>query len=143
MGLLHLALDLRFADHHRIEAGRDAEEVQERLVLVPRQRVLGGERPQVAKQVVRARARVGDREHFQPVAGGEQHGLAHSGEPAQAREAPGQVLRGDGELLAHGDGHLLVREPDAEEDRHRQPLPGAISAAAAAETCCGAASKPA
>ncbi len=115
---LDLPLDLRLADHHRVEAGRDAEQVRQRVVLEPDEGVLRDQRSQLPRDVVRRRARVHDGEHLQPVARGEEHRLADSRQRLEPAQACRQLVGRHGHLLAHGDGHLLVGEADAKEDRH-------------------------
>ena len=95
-GVAHLAEDLALSRHERVEAGRDAEQVQ-RGAVVPeavedgreRGAVVAGEREQRgARALVQIGAVVVAREvELRPVAGREHHGLAPVGELARESRA--------------------------------------------------------
>ena len=144
MRLLYLTLDLRLADHHGIEAGGDAEEVDERVLVETGDRVLRAKRTEIAQHVVRGGALVNDGEYLEAIAGRKKQHLADPGNRLEAREPIGKLLGGHRELLAHGDWHLLVRETGAEEGRHAHARPRQKSTAAAeVDACGGAARRPA
>ena len=115
--LLHLAEDLRFAQHQRIEAGRNPEQVAHRIaVAMPVKvgvQVVAGVRMAGQPLGQRAAVVVGVRVQFGAVAGGQQHRLMHLRQPAQGGERGGQCVRGKRHLLAQGDRRGLV--VDAED----------------------------
>ena len=102
---LDLSEDLRLADHHGIQAGRDPEQVAHRLgpvVLVQVRAQLGRAYRAVRQQVlpqVRSCSVMGDQE-LNPVAGGQDHRLAHVRPRLEGAERRGQIVRRDGNLLA-------------------------------------------
>ena len=117
-GLLHLTEDLRLADHHRIQRSGDAEEMPRGVLVESADGVRSRDGTQVAENVLGRPLPVGDREDLEPVAGRDEQRLADAGQLAQLLEPLGDLLRRDGELLAHRDRRVLVREADADE-RHR------------------------
>ena len=112
--LLDLAEDLRFPDDHRVEARRHAEEVREGFVLAAHHGMRRAGRTDLADQIVGDRARIGDREDLQAVAGRDEERLAHAGNRLQPPQSLRQIVRGYGHLLAHGDCDLAMGKSDAE-----------------------------
>ena len=125
--LLHLAEDLRLAHHHRVQAGGHAEQMAQRLLLESADGVRRRDWSQRLQHVLACRPRIGHREDLDAVAGGDQHRLAHPGERLELPQARLDLFRWHGDLLAHRDGRLLVREADAEQ-RHA-PVPCRAGAA--------------
>src|SRR5690606_39024130 len=125
-GLLHLAEDLRFAQHQRVEAGGDPEQVADRLgVLVPveigaqvaaQAGVVGRVGGQPGSQ--RAAVVLGGRVQLGAVAGRQQHHLMYPRQLAQRRQGRRQRVFGKGHPFAQFDRRGLVVEADGDE-RHR------------------------
>ena len=132
--LLHLAEDLALAEHRRVEAGGDAEEVGDRRRVVVDVEVvgevLGGEEgdlgEEVADVLVGAVEPLGDRVDLGAVAGGEHHGLGH----VRARDQVVQRLRqrgiADGHALEQVERRAAVVQPD-DDDGHAVDLPTVAS----------------
>ena len=108
-GVLHLAEDLRLAEHHRVEAGGDAEGVAHgvarpgacRAATRPSVEVDAALPAQVAeRQRPRLARRLGHAVHLHPVAGREHDHLAQHVARLQVAEQLAQLVLLDGQLLA-------------------------------------------
>ena len=117
--VLHLAQDLRLAQHHRIEAARDAERVRHRAIL--RQRV-DVRMQRALRQVVEAREPVRDRlglvaveVDLGAVAGRQDRRFLHPARADQVAQRVAQRVRRERDPLAHVEGRGRVVE--AESDR--------------------------
>ena len=120
-GVLHLAQDLRFAQHQRVQAAGDAEQVAHRVVVavhvqIVRQR--GGRQAVVGRQPVghaRFRAVFDLAVDFGAVAGRQQGGFGHPGHRAQAVQRRRQLARVQGHPFAQGQRRGLVVEAKGEQ----------------------------
>jgi hypothetical protein len=121
VGGLHLAEDLRLAEHHALNAAHDAEKVAHALVAA--QCVKG-------RSVADVRAESGESVGgvlgggvvFHAIAGGDDHRLA---EPRRLCEADGDFAKmrvADGELLAKLDRRILVTEAEADDVHFRSEV---------------------
>ena len=116
-GLLHLAEDLRLAQHQRVQPGRHPEQVAHRVGLVVAIQV----GVQVVAGALLAGQPVGQRigavvaagVDLGAVAGGQQHRLLHAGLRAQRLQRPRQRVRAERHRLAQGNRRGLV--VDAED----------------------------
>ena len=120
-GFLHLAEDLRLAQHHRIQTGGDAEQVPHRIALLVAVEVgieLVRAQLAVARQPVLGQA-LGSGFHaaidFGAVAGGQQRSLGHARLCQQVAQHPGQRGRRDREFLAQRDRRGLVIQSEGEQ----------------------------
>ncbi len=116
--LLHLAEDLWLAEHHRVEAGSDAEHVAHRILLrmaievgldaARRQRVILG-------QPVHRRGRLfGSAIQFHAVAGRQDRRLAHRPAAQQVVQCLRQALRVERHLLANVERGRMVIDAESE-----------------------------
>src|SRR5712691_8629072 len=130
--ILHLAQDLRLADHHRVEARRHAERVTNRLPIGVRieDRLHGGRlhTAMSAELTERGGARltghVGDGVHLDPVARREDEDLTDDARRGDVAEQLAQLVFVDGELLPELHRRVAVREA-SDEERHQPPcFPG-------------------
>jgi ferrochelatase len=131
-GRAHLGQDLAFAEHERVERGRDAEEVPRGVaagveVHPQPQRVACGETEQVRGELeIRRRRKVprlAREDDLDAVAGLEQHGLARAelvGEVAQHSVAPLGVRAA--ETLEAAEVRLLQRQADDADPFHGRSL---------------------
>src|SRR5207253_7143616 len=97
------------------EARSHAEEMARGLLVESADRVRRGDRTERAEDVLGRRLAFGEREDLQPVAGRDQHRLAHARKRLELLQPGRDLLGGDRELLAHRDGRLLVRHADAKK----------------------------
>jgi hypothetical protein len=130
--ILHLAEDLRFAQHHRIEAGSDAERMADGIVLRQHVQVrtqfgkiqlvvVGEEMGGHVERVGRAAGGV----HLGAVAGGQQRRLIVAARAEMGIDAPepgpgglhglAELLRPQRQLLAQRDRCCSVVQADGEE----------------------------
>jgi len=117
--LLQLAEDLRLAQHHRIEAGGDAERmargvlgrqrVDVRLERIALELVVVGQPAGRVLRVVRAAVDLG------PVAGGQDRRLGHRAGLHQVAQCLGHRLAVEGDPFAHLDRGALVVDADCVE----------------------------
>jgi hypothetical protein len=137
-GVLHLPEDLRLAQHHGVEARRDAEgverglvagrSVEQRLQLPPRHAAVA---PEPAERLGARLAR--DRGHsvdLDPVAGREDHDLVQEAAAGQIGEDLPDLLLLQGQLLAHRHRRGAVIHPHATNRR-----PGASGSARRERNC--------
>jgi len=75
-GILHLAQDLRFAQHHRIQPGGDPEQMPDSLTVGMLVQVAIKRAGMVFQPAGQCRAILGDRVQLGAVAGGQQHGFS-------------------------------------------------------------------
>ncbi len=117
--VLDLAEDLRFAEHQRIQPGRDAEQMAYGPVVLVAIQIS----TQVAHTIgmrgepfaERKSSVVGDRIQFGAVAGRQQSYLAHLRQRAQGSERGGQGFVGKGHPFAQGDRRGLVVDAEGDE----------------------------
>src|SRR5262249_43767533 len=115
--------DLRLTDDHRVEAGRDTEQMPDRLAVAMRVHALaellvahavglGDERRQRGRYGV-AVAAAGD--DLDTIAGGDDHALLHArlGDEPTQRGLETAVLEGD--PFSHLDRRRVVAEPDEDD----------------------------
>ena len=123
VGALHLPLDLRLADDHRVEACGDPEEVADRLTATSRVEVadqlgrpdvrLAGEHPERHRLRL---DRVGDDQvELGPVAGRDRRRFAHLLGGRQLGEGADGPPLGQGEALAQLERRGLVGDAEGEE----------------------------
>ena len=116
--LLHLTQDLRLAQHHRIEAGGDAEHVTHRILLrmlveirvdlLRRQRMVFG-------QPVRSGLWIFSRAiQFGAVAGRQDRSFAHGFRPQQVVQGLAHARRVEGHLLADCERGRMVVDAQSE-----------------------------
>ena len=124
-GFLDLAENLRLAHDHGIEAGGDAEEMANRVlvaVLIDVRREEIGVEIEVAMQeggeVGVGRFEGG--ENLDAITGGDNHALGDAGGSGEGAGGLGQIVAGDGDALAQLDGRGLVVDAD-EGERHWAP----------------------
>jgi len=117
IGLFHLPQNLRFADHHRIQARSHTEDVPYRLFLAEliQMRIqFGGGKVKVvvqkAAQVRRAVAGVSD--HFHAIAGGNNHALFHAGMRGEIAAAIRKLRFRNRQSLPHFERSALVIHAD-------------------------------
>ena len=135
-GVPHLPQDLSLAGHHRVETGRDAEEVQRGgFVCEPVQhrletrRVLAREREERATARCSSRASSLGREvDLGAVARREDDRLAPVGERGERDRRAGEV---DGDMLAQLDRSLVVRHADERELHEAKCVSGRTPATSA------------
>ncbi len=141
-GVLHLAEDLRLADHHGVEAGRHAEGVAHGVAIEVRieDGLHGAEvEAAVAAQVAEHRRprlarRLGHAVHLDPVARGQDHELGEQAAALDVAQHLAQLVLLDRELLAQADRRVLVAEA-GDEERHQEPCrPGRKSPAPSVNT---------
>jgi hypothetical protein len=110
--LLDLPEDLRLADHHRVEAARDAEGMPHRRLVPVRVQVAFELQPVAAwraRSTMRAPAlAVGAAVDLGAVAGGHQHRIGHPGLAGELRQSIALALRREGELLPDLQGGAVV-----------------------------------
>ena len=127
-GLLHLAEDLRFAQHHRIEASGHPEQVPHGVAIaMPVQigmQVVAAVRMDGQPFGQRLAIVVGLCIQLGAVAGGEQDRLVHLRQRAQRCQRGSQRIRGERHLLAQGDRRGLV--VDAEDVQAHAVLSGSV-----------------
>ena len=116
--LLHLAEDLRLAQHHRIEAAGDAEHVAHGVAAGQGVQV-GGDflrlQPVVFRQPLRRRlGRLGGAIQFGAVAGRQDRRLAHLVAMRQLDQRLRQAHRVERHLFAHGKRRGMVVEAEGE-----------------------------
>ena len=121
-GVFDLAEDLRLADDHALEAGRDPEDVPGRALLLAHEAVLadhvGAEPTQIRERLddpLGSQLLGLDRVDLDPVAGREQHDLAQRGAMDQAGQALGHLGLRERESLAQIDRRGRVIEADGEQ----------------------------
>ncbi len=132
VGVLHLAEDLRLAQHHRVQPGGDAEHVAYRVVfIVPIQELIqfAGSQMMMTTQprlrdVLRARRHADIQ--LGAVAGGQDHRLFHAGFVGQLVQGFARGVRVERHLFAQADRRGEVIEAEGDQ-RHGG---GNISAAA-------------
>ena len=111
VGLAHLAENLRLARHERVEPGRHAEEVLDRLLVLPAREHLAELEPGAALELL-LRALAGfAREVDLGAVAGREHDRLH----AVARESSGELQRvavGEEEPLAHLERRVAMRHAD-------------------------------
>ncbi len=117
VGLFHLAENLRFSNHHRIEAGSDPEQVTDGIllpVLVEVVRQFRSINPEIfANETAQVGAPIlGVGEYFHPVAGREYHALFDSGIGSQGPAGLRQARIGNSQPLAHLDRRTDVIDAD-------------------------------
>jgi hypothetical protein len=135
--VLHLAEDLRLADHHGIQAGRDAEGVTDRVVLGVRveQRLHGREvdAAVAAQSPERDGAGfagdVGHAVHLHPVARRQDDRLAQHAVGDELAQDLTQLVLVDGQLLAQRHRRVLVAHARGEESHQAPCRPGRTSPA--------------
>ena len=110
---LYLAQDLGLANHHRIQAAGDPEEMADRILLPvlidvgSQQRGLNAE--VIADKVQQVRCvRLLAGEQLDPVTGGENHSLQHARRLHQGPRCLLQLLRPNSQPLAQLDGRGLM-----------------------------------
>ena len=135
--LLYLAEDLGFAQHRRVDAAGNLEEMSGRIGLVKAVEVvglvvgvkvvakrLGGQVRDVGKEVahvaVRAMKPLGVDINLGAIAGAEQHCLEDVRAGVEVVKGLAQVGLGNGELLEGVDGHAAIVYPD-DNNRHLNP----------------------
>jgi hypothetical protein len=122
VGLLHLAEDLLLAEHHRVEARGDAEEVTDGVgaaaLVQVRRRLAGAIGEEPSRGLVRPLARHVD---LDPVAGRDDHRLGDARLALQPDDRVAQRVAREGHLLADRDRRALVREPDEDQVHHDAP----------------------
>jgi hypothetical protein len=126
--VLDLTEDLRLAEHHRIQAGRDPKgmvdgvglqmRVERRLDDAEVEAPMAAEGPE--DQGPRLPRRVGHAIDLHPVARGQQHHLLQHLAGLQVVEELAQLVLLDGELLAQLHGRVLVAEA-GDEQHHQEP----------------------
>ena len=121
-GLLHLAEDLRLAQHHRIEAARDAKRVGDRLFA--RQRV-DVRRQRILRDAVEVLEPAHDRLRLRPVhidlgpvAGRQDRGFLDPGPRQEVAQRVAERVGRERDLLPHVERCGLVVEAEGVE-RHR------------------------
>lgn len=119
VGLLELAQDLGLADHHGVEARRDAQQVAHHGVAGEpvKTAVEFGARhvPIAAQPVDDGRVIIGSEVDFGAVAGGQQYQLLHGGLRTQIGQRPRHIACGIGNAFTHRHGGGGVIESDAEK----------------------------
>src|SRR5690606_3562444 len=127
VGGLHLAEDLRLADHHRLEAGGDAKNVPRGVGLRSREDVAleraRVDRLQTRELHERRRRWNLPRGHpvdFHAVARRHEHHLVQPGVTTQLLQHASEVVRADGEALAQLHGRTFVIETESDELRHER-----------------------
>jgi hypothetical protein len=123
VGGAELAEHLGLADHHRVQAGGDGEQVGDRLVLVVHRHVRGELLHRRAGLPGQHPAHLGDAaveavdlgEHLDPVAGGQHDGLADVVGVDQLVQCLDGVVGAHRELLEQRDRRGLVADADGQE----------------------------
>ena len=138
--VLHLAEDLRLADHHRVEAGSDPEEMPDSLAPgVPIE--VGGEERLGHRVIAReeARERGADRlgiraagDHLDPIAGREDRALRHPFHLDQPPERRLELPVAEREAFAHLHGGAPVVQADDDD------APGGLDGGVHVRTPCHA-----
>jgi hypothetical protein len=143
--LLHLSEDLRLAEHHRVEARGDAEDVLHGLVPLPLVQVRfergGVGNPAVPGELLADRAAgldhraiallAREREDLDAIARRQEHRLRQLRAIRQPREHRREHVAAGREALAHLDGGRSVREADDENQDPACPTESATDALAA------------
>ena len=111
-GVLHLAEDLRFAQHHRVQPGGDPEQVAHSLGIGMLVQIALQVAGPAAQPLVQRLCRLGHGVQFGAVAGGQQHRLGNLRGIAQRTERARQRLTGEGRALAqfHRCGLVIQSE---------------------------------
>ncbi len=120
IGFLYLAQDLRFADHHRIQAGGDTEDVLDGFQLLVFEDVgfvfAAAETEVFAHEALQvAGILLGAGKDLHPVAGGDDHRLLHALHGSQLAQGIGQARLRNRKTLPHVHWRGLVVDPQYEE----------------------------
>jgi hypothetical protein len=103
------------SEHHRVERGRHAEEVADRVRPALHVQVIDRLRRPRGEEAPRRLLAGGLDEDLHAVAGGDHERLGHALHRLQLLERRLERVAGQGDPLAHLDGRALVAEPDEEQ----------------------------